>query len=55
MSCTAADGHSGTAAAIISNRAYVAARPIVRSHLLGTMRATSYLGDDELSRAEDAA
>jgi DNA-binding SARP family transcriptional activator/TolB-like protein len=54
MSSMAADGHSGTVTATISHRAYVPARPIVRIHLLGTMRATSYLGDDVLPRAKKA-
>jgi DNA-binding SARP family transcriptional activator len=54
MSSTAADGQSGAVTALISQRAYVPARPIVRIHLLGTMRATSYLGDDVLPRAKKA-
>jgi DNA-binding SARP family transcriptional activator/TolB-like protein len=54
MSSTAAGGESGTLTAGISDHAYVPARPIVRIHLLGSMRATSYLGDDVLSRAKKA-
>lgn len=39
----------------ISRHAYrPAAHPIVRIHLLGPMRATSYLGDDVLPRAKKA-
>jgi DNA-binding SARP family transcriptional activator len=54
MSSPAAGGQSGTVTAVISDRAYVPARPIVRIHLLGSMRATSYLGDDVLPRAKKA-
>jgi DNA-binding SARP family transcriptional activator len=54
MSSTTAGGQSGTVTAVISDRAYVPARPIVRIHLLGSMRATSYLGDDVLPRAKKA-
>jgi DNA-binding SARP family transcriptional activator/TolB-like protein len=52
MSTTAAGGHSGTVTANITNPAYLLARPIVRIHLLGSMRATSYLGDDVLPRSK---
>src|ERR1700730_11222677 len=52
MSTTAAGGHSGTVTANIANPAYLLARPIVRIHLLGSMRATSYLGDDVLPRSK---
>ena len=52
MSSTAADGQLVTAG--ISDHGYFPARPIVRIHLLGTMRATSYLGDDVLPRAKKA-
>jgi DNA-binding SARP family transcriptional activator len=38
----------------ISDRGYLPTRPIVRIHLLGSMRATSYLGDDVLPRAKKA-
>ena len=51
MTSMAAGGQSGTLTAGISERAYVPPRPIVRIHLLGAMRATSYLGDDVLPRA----
>jgi DNA-binding SARP family transcriptional activator len=54
MSSTAVGDHSGTLTAGISHHAYVPARPIVRIHLLGSMRATSYLGDDVLPRAKKA-
>jgi DNA-binding SARP family transcriptional activator/TolB-like protein len=54
MSTTVAGGHSGTAIASISDHAYAPARPIVRIHLFGSMRATSYLGDDVLPRAKKA-
>jgi DNA-binding SARP family transcriptional activator len=54
MSSTAAGGHSGTVTANIANYASLPARPIVRIHLLGSMRATSYLGDDVLPRAKKA-
>jgi DNA-binding SARP family transcriptional activator/TolB-like protein len=54
MSSTAAGGQSGTLTTRISDRAYVSARPLVRIHLLGSMRATSYLGDDALPRAKKA-
>ena len=54
MSSTAAGGQSGTLRAGISDRAYVPVHPIVRIHLLGSMRATSYLGDDVLPRARKA-
>jgi DNA-binding SARP family transcriptional activator/TolB-like protein len=52
MTSTAADGQSGTLAARLPDRAYLPSRPIVRIHLLGSMRATSYLGDDVLPRAK---
>jgi adenylate cyclase len=54
MSSTVAGGQSGTITAKISDQGYFAARPIVRIHLLGSMRATSYLGDDVLPRAKKA-
>jgi DNA-binding SARP family transcriptional activator len=54
MTSTVASGQSGTLAASISDRAYLPPRPIVRIHLLGSMRATSYLGDDVLPRAKKA-
>jgi DNA-binding SARP family transcriptional activator/TolB-like protein len=54
MSSTAAGGQSGTVTAVISDRAYVPARPLVRIHLFGSMRATSYLGDDVLPHAKKA-
>jgi DNA-binding SARP family transcriptional activator len=54
MSSTAAGGQSGTLTSELSDRAYFPARPLVRIHLLGSMRATSYLGDDVLPRAKKA-
>src|ERR1051325_803788 len=54
MTTTAIGAQSGTAAANITNNAHLAIRPIVRIHLLGSMRATSYLGDDVLPRAKKA-
>jgi len=51
---TAAGGQSGTLTSSISDRAYFPTRPIVRVHLFGSMRATSYLGDDVLPRAKKA-
>src|SRR5215470_10721459 len=53
MSVTAAGGQSETPTARISDP-YLPARPIVRIHLFGSMRATSYLGDDVLPRAKKA-
>jgi DNA-binding SARP family transcriptional activator len=54
MTTTAAGGQSRIVTAKIENAAYFPARPIVRIHLLGSMRATSYLGDDVLPRAKKA-
>jgi DNA-binding SARP family transcriptional activator/Tfp pilus assembly protein PilF len=54
MSSMAAGGENGTLATGISGHAYFPARPIVRIHLLGAMRGTSYLGDDVLPRAKKA-
>lgn len=54
MTSMAADGPSRAVTAGISDRAYFPSRPIVRIHLLGSMRATSYLGDDVLPRARKA-
>jgi DNA-binding SARP family transcriptional activator/TolB-like protein/Flp pilus assembly protein TadD len=55
MTGTAAGGLSEAVTANIATRAYrPAAHPIVRIHLLGPMRATSYLGDDVLPRAKKA-
>jgi DNA-binding SARP family transcriptional activator/TolB-like protein len=54
MSSAAANGQSRILTGRISDRAYFPARPIVRIHLLGSMRATSYLGDDVLPRAKKA-
>src|ERR1041384_5307725 len=52
---TAAGGQSGAETASIATRAYrPTAHPILRIHLLGPMRATSYLGDDVLPRAKKA-
>jgi DNA-binding SARP family transcriptional activator/TolB-like protein/Tfp pilus assembly protein PilF len=54
MTTTAIGGQSGTVAANIANNAYLPIRPIVRIHLLGSMRATSFLGDNVLPRAKKA-
>jgi DNA-binding SARP family transcriptional activator len=54
MTSTAAGGHTEALATRISDRGYVPARPLVRIHLLGSMRATSYLGDEVLPRAKKA-
>jgi DNA-binding SARP family transcriptional activator len=55
MTSTAAGGHSGAVTADIATPACrPAAHPVVRIHLLGPMRATSYLGDDVLPRAKKA-
>src|SRR5437660_4769028 len=54
MSSTAVGGQSGTLTTRISDRGYFPARPLVRIHLLGSMRATSFLGDDALPRAKKA-
>jgi DNA-binding SARP family transcriptional activator len=50
---TAAGGFSGADTASIPSRTYrPAPHPILRIHLLGPMRATSYLGHDVLPRAK---
>ena len=54
MSSTAVGGQSGTLTTRISDPGYFPARPLVRIHLLGSMRATSFLGDDALPRAKKA-
>src|ERR1700730_7338606 len=54
MTTTVIGGKSGTVTAHIASNAYFPIRPIVRIHLLGSMRATSYLGDDVLPRAKKA-
>jgi DNA-binding SARP family transcriptional activator len=54
MSTTATGGQSATVAANIANTAYRPTHPIVRIHLFGSMRATSYLGDDVLPRSKKA-
>jgi DNA-binding SARP family transcriptional activator/Tfp pilus assembly protein PilF len=54
MTSTAVGGQSRTVTARIPDHAYVPSHPIVRIHLLGSMRATSYLGDDVLPRAKKA-
>jgi hypothetical protein len=46
MTTIATGGHTVTASAHIARHSYLPNRPIVRIHLLGSMRATSYLGDD---------
>jgi DNA-binding SARP family transcriptional activator len=53
MTGTAAASHSEDLTARISQSA-LPARPIVRIHLLGSMRATSYLGGDVLPHAKKA-
>jgi DNA-binding SARP family transcriptional activator len=54
MASTAVGDQSGSVTTKTSDRSYFPARPIVPIHLLGTMRATSYLGDDVLPRAKKA-
>jgi DNA-binding SARP family transcriptional activator/Flp pilus assembly protein TadD len=54
MTTTVIGGQSGTVTANIASNAYFPIRPIVRIHLLGSMQATSYLGDDVLPRAKKA-
>jgi DNA-binding SARP family transcriptional activator/Tfp pilus assembly protein PilF len=54
MSTTATGGQTRAVTATITNNAFLPTRPIVRVHLLGSMRATSYLGDDVLPRAKKA-
>src|SRR5262249_4736371 len=54
MTSSATGGHTATASAAISSWAYLQTRPIVRIHLLGSMQATSYLGNDVLPRARKA-
>lgn len=52
---TTADDRQGVATGHIARHAYrPAAHPLLRIHLLGSMRATSYLGDDVLPRAKKA-
>jgi len=55
MTTTFIGGQTGTVTAHFANSAYRPEHhPIVRIHLLGLMRATSYLGDDVLPRAKKA-
>jgi DNA-binding SARP family transcriptional activator/Tfp pilus assembly protein PilF len=54
MNTTAAGGPIGTVTANISDRGFRPPRPIVRIHLFGSMRATSFLGDDVLPRPKKA-
>jgi DNA-binding SARP family transcriptional activator len=54
MTSAAAANPTGTLTTRIADRAQFPARPIVRIHLFGSMRATSYLGDDVLPRAKKA-
>ncbi|HYK81468.1 MAG TPA: hypothetical protein VEU95_17660, partial [Micropepsaceae bacterium] len=54
MTSTVAGAQSRTLTAGIPDHAYLPSHPIVRIHLLGSMRATSYLGDDVLPRAKKA-
>src|ERR1051326_9145395 len=51
MSVTTLGGHS---ASVLGNHAHRPKHPILRIHLLGSMRATSYLGADVLPRAKKA-
>src|SRR5215467_6832861 len=54
MSVTALGGHSDSVPATLTPHAHLPTRPIVRIHLLGSMRATSYLGADVLPRPQKA-
>jgi DNA-binding SARP family transcriptional activator len=54
MTRTATGGQNGTLTSRLSDRPYFPVRPLVRIHLLGPMRATSYLGEDVLPRAKKA-
>ena len=54
MTSTAIGGQSGTATADIADHVLLPTRPILRIHLFGSMRATSYLGDDVVPRAKKA-
>jgi DNA-binding SARP family transcriptional activator len=54
MSTTAAGGQWVVTANSVKHAYRPTAHPIVRIHLLGSMRATSYLGDDVLPRARKA-
>src|ERR1700756_2340493 len=54
MTSTATSDHSASVAVTVADHAHLPTRPIVRIHLLGSMRATSYLGDDVLPRAKKA-
>src|SRR6266581_3562900 len=55
MNSTAAAGQSGVVAFNVARQPERRpAYPIVRIHLLGSMRATSYLGDDVLPRPKKA-
>jgi DNA-binding SARP family transcriptional activator/Tfp pilus assembly protein PilF len=54
MTSTVAGAQSATLTGRFSYRASFPARPLVRIHLLGSMRATSYLGDDVLPHAKKA-
>jgi DNA-binding SARP family transcriptional activator len=54
MTSTAAEGHGDVTATNATHAYRPKAHPIVRIHLLGPMRATSYLGDDVLPRAKKA-
>src|ERR1700752_1101176 len=52
MTTTVMGGQSRPLNADIAHNVYLPTRPILRIHLLGSMRATSYLGDDVLPRAK---
>ena len=54
MSLTAPGGHSDSVPATLAHHSYLPKHPIVRIHLLGSMRATSYLGADVLPRPQKA-
>jgi DNA-binding SARP family transcriptional activator len=54
MSVTAFGGHSASVPAALEHHSSLPKRPILRVHLLGSMRATSYLGADVLPRPQKA-
>src|ERR1043166_4386318 len=54
MSVMAPGGHSTSVPAPLEHHSSLPKRPILRIHLLGSMRATSYLGGDVLPRLQKA-
>src|ERR1700746_2264804 len=54
MSVTAPGGPSASVPATLAHHSPLPKRPILRIHLLGSMRATSYLGADVLPRPQKA-